>query len=95
VLTVTDNAASEIRNLVANPEVPDDGGVRIASNEGGALTLALAGGPADGDTVVDSAGARVFLEPQAGQLLDDKILDAGADQQGNLQFSIADQGPQI
>ena len=38
------------------------------------------------------AGAKVFLEPQAGQLLSDKVLDAGADQQGNLQFSIADQG---
>jgi len=92
VLTLTDNAANEIRNLVANPEVPDDGGVRIASNPEGALTLALAAGPADGDAVVDEQGARVFLEPQAGAMLDDKLLDAGTDPQGNVQFSIAQQG---
>lgn len=91
MLTMTDNAATEIRNLVAHPEVPDDGGVRIASNAEGALTLALASGPADGDAVVDQDGARVFLEPEAGALLDDKQLDAATDPQGNLQFSIAQQ----
>jgi Fe-S cluster assembly iron-binding protein IscA len=91
VLTLTENAASEIRNLVANPEVPDDGGVRIASNPEGALTLALAAGPADGDAVVDQSGARVFLEAEAGQLLEDKQLDAGVDPNGNVQFSITQQ----
>jgi iron-sulfur cluster assembly protein len=91
-LTLTTNAATEIRNLIAQPEVPDDGGVRIASTDEGALTLALAGSPASGDAVVEDGGARVFLEPQAGQLLDDKVLDAGADPQGNVQFSIAERG---
>jgi iron-sulfur cluster assembly protein len=91
VLTMTDTAASEIRNLIAQPEVPDDGGVRIASNPEGALTLALAGAPVDGDAVVEEQGARVFVEPQAGQLLDDKRLDAGVDPQGQVQFSIGQQ----
>jgi iron-sulfur cluster assembly protein len=89
VLTMTDNAASEIRNLIALPEVPDAGGVRIASDDTGALTLALAPEPAQGDAVIEDDGARVFLEPNAGQLLDDKLLDAGVDPQGNVQFSIA------
>jgi Fe-S cluster assembly iron-binding protein IscA len=88
VLTLTDNAATEIRNLIALPEVPDQGGVRIASEDGGALTLALAGAPTDGDAVIEEQGARVFLEPSAGQLLDDKQLDAGLDAEGNVQFSI-------
>lgn len=91
VLTLTDNAATEIRNLVAQPEVPEDAGVRIASNPEGALTLSLAGSPTDGDAVVEEQGARVFLEPQAGELLADKELDAGVDPQGNVQFSIAQQ----
>jgi iron-sulfur cluster assembly protein len=91
VLTLTDNAATEIRNLVSNPEVPDDGGVRIASNDEGALTLALTAGPAEGDEVIEAEGARVFLEPQAGELLDDKTLDAGVDPEGHLQFSLAQQ----
>lgn len=88
MLTLTDNAATEIRNLIALPEVPDDGGVRIASDDAGALTLALAGSPTDGDAVIEDHGARVFLEPSAGQLLDDKLLDAGLDAEGNVQFSI-------
>jgi Fe-S cluster assembly iron-binding protein IscA len=91
VLTLTDTAATEIRNLIAQPEVPDDGGVRIAGNPEGALTLALAGSPTDGDAVVEDHGARVFLEEQTVQLLDDKELDAGVDPQGNVQFSIAQQ----
>jgi iron-sulfur cluster assembly protein len=91
VLTLTDTAASEIRSLVAQPEVPDEGGVRIASNPDGVLTLALAGGPAAGDAVVEDDGARVFLEPTAGQLLDDKRLDAGVDTTGNVQFTIGEQ----
>lgn len=88
VLTLTENAQSEIRNLVDQPEIPDDAGVRIASTPDGALTLTLVAGPADGDAVVEEGGARVFLEPEAGTLLDDKTLDAGADLDGNLQFAI-------
>lgn len=91
MLTMTTNAATEIRNIVAQPEVPDDAGVRIASNGDGALTLALAAEPADGDAVVEDAGARIFLEPQAGQLLDDKQLDAGVDAQGQVQFTLTQQ----
>jgi len=90
VLTLTDNAASQIRNLIAQPDVPDDGGVRIAPNPDGALTLALAVAPAAGDAVVDEDGARVFLAPEAEQLLDDKQLDAGVDPAGNVQFTIAE-----
>jgi iron-sulfur cluster assembly protein len=92
VLTLTENAAIEIRNLIALPEVPDDGGVRIASDDSGALTLALAGAPIDGDAVIEESGARVFLEPTAGELLDDKLLDAGVDPEGNVQFSLGVQG---
>ena len=91
MLTLTDNAKTEIRNLVSHPEVPDEGGVRIASNPEGALTLAVASGPVDGDQVVEDAGARVFLEQDAGALLDDKLLDAAVDPDGNLQFAIGEQ----
>lgn len=90
-LTLTENAAAEIRNLVAQPEIPDDSGVRIASSDDGALTLSLTQAPDAGDAVVESEGARVFLEPEAGQLLDDKTLDAGVDPQGQVQFTLAEQ----
>ena len=90
---MTDNAKTEIRNLVSHPEVPDEGGVRIASNSDGALTLAVASGPVEGDQVVEDAGARVFLEQDAGALLTDKLLDAAVDPEGNLQFAIGEQAP--
>ena len=88
MLTLTDNAATEIRNLIALPEVPDDAGVRIAADPAGTLTLALAGAPVQGDAVLEEQGARVFLEPAAGEFLADKELDAGVDPEGNVQFSI-------
>ena len=88
MLTLTDKAADQIRTLVSSDEVPDDAGVRIASTPDGALTLSLATGPADGDAVVDKDGARVFLEPQADQLLDGHQLDAGVDAEGGVRFSI-------
>lgn len=93
MLTLTDGATTEIRNLITNnPEVPDDAGVRIASTpDGASLNLSLAATPAEGDAVLDNGGARVFLEPTAAQLLDDKTLDAGVDGHGQVQFALAEQ----
>jgi Fe-S cluster assembly iron-binding protein IscA len=93
VLTLTDSATTEIRNLIAtNPEVPDGAGVRIAREPGaGNLTLSLALTPAEDDTVVDSDGARVFVEQTTVPLLDDKTLDAQQDGNGQVQFAIAQQ----
>ena len=88
MITLTDNAATQIRSIVAQPDVPDEGGVRIASADDGALTLSIAAGPLDGDAVSEKDGARVFLEPQADQLLDGRLLDAGVDNEGSLRFSI-------
>ena len=94
MLTVTDNAAMEIRNLIDRPEVPDGGGMRIASDPGaGALTLSLAPAPAGGDAVVDASGARLFLDPAAASMLDDKALDATTDPEGRVQFVVAEQQP--
>lgn len=91
MLTMTDTAAAEIRTLVARPDVPDEGGVRISGGTDGSLQLALTPGPQDGDQVVDHQGARVFLEPQVGELLADKKLDAAVGEQGSLQFSITEE----
>jgi Fe-S cluster assembly iron-binding protein IscA len=88
VLTLTQTAVTEIRNLLDTPELSQASGVRITSESDGALVLAVSGGPAEGDAVIDEQGARVFLDSEAGELLDDKTLDAGVDPDGNLQFSI-------
>ncbi|MFY1668699.1 HesB/IscA family protein [Plantactinospora sp. WMMB334] len=94
MLTMTENAVLVIRDLTAQQEVPDGAGLRIASDlNAGSLNLSLAASPAQGDQVVDSDGARVFLDPQAAQILDDKSLDAAVDAQGAVQFGFAEQGP--
>ncbi|HEY2271444.1 MAG TPA: iron-sulfur cluster biosynthesis protein [Jatrophihabitantaceae bacterium] len=93
MLTLADSATTEIRNLIEkNPEVPDDAGVRIATAPDGAtLTLSLALVPSEDDAVVNDHGARVFVEPTAAQLLDDKELHAAIDEQGQVQFALAEQ----
>ena len=91
MLTLTDNAVSVIRELAAQAEVPDSGGLRIATDpSAGALTLGLAAEPAPEDQVLDESGARIFLDPEAAQLLDDKALDAAVDQQGGVQFAVGE-----
>src|SRR6478736_5711157 len=91
VLTLTDNAATEIRNLTADPELPEGCGMRIANDPASnALTLTLVPTPAAGDQVLEEDGARVFLDQQAAALLDDRALDAAPDNAGQVKFTIAD-----
>ncbi|HZW44636.1 MAG TPA: hypothetical protein VFF32_09645 [Dermatophilaceae bacterium] len=104
MLTVTENAVTEIRNLTDQPQAPEGGGVRIAPQapEGGgvriatdqtagSLTLRLAATPAEDDTVLDADGARLFLDSSAATLLEDKTLDAVTDPSGQVQFGLAEQ----
>ena len=80
MLTLTESAKEMVRDMVSADEVPEGSGLRISAahdEDGGpALSLELASEPAAGDQVLDEDGTRVFLEPEAASLLDDKILDA-------------------
>jgi iron-sulfur cluster assembly protein len=92
MLAVTDNAASVIRDLTNQGEVPEGSGLRIASDATeGSLTLSLAPEPEEGDQIVDASGARLFLDPGAAIMLDDKELDAAVDPAGSVQFAVAEQ----
>lgn len=93
MLTVTNNAAAAIRSLTSQPDIPDGAGLRIAADQSaGALQLSVAPAPEQGDQVVDDAGgARLFLDTDAALLLDDKALDATMDEQGGIQFALAEQ----
>jgi Fe-S cluster assembly iron-binding protein IscA len=89
---MTDNAVAAIRSLTTQPNVPDSAGLRIATDRSaGALQLTVAPEPHDGDQVVDTSGARLFLDTEAATLLDDKALDATVDDQGSVQFALAEQ----
>jgi iron-sulfur cluster assembly protein len=94
MLTLTNNAVSAIRTLTSQPDLPEDTGLRIMAqgdDSASSFQLALAEAPTDGDQVVEEGGARVFVEPAAAAVLDDKALDAQVTDQGDLAFRIADQ----
>ena len=94
LLTLTDNAAEVVRQIVtASDEVSDGGGLRMVAQHVGVdtgLEVSIALLPAEDDEVIEEQGARVFLDPQAALFLDDKILDANVEQNG-IAFTIADQ----
>jgi iron-sulfur cluster assembly protein len=99
VLTLTDRAAAAIATLTHQSDLPDQSaGLRIvahgaAQDSGqGELSLSLSQSPQGGDEVVESGPARVFLETEAAQALDDQQLDATVDADGGVKFLIAPQG---
>jgi Fe-S cluster assembly iron-binding protein IscA len=91
MLTLTENAVMAIRDLTAQGGALPSGGLRISSGpSAGSVTLEVAQQPAQGDHVVDNLGARLFLDAEAAELLDDQALDAAVDEQGGVQFAFAD-----
>lgn len=95
MLTLTDNAAEAVRNVMAAaPESSAEAGLRILPQEGGeevGLGLAMAAAPEQDDQVIEEEGARVFVAPEVAPYLEDKVLDAEQLESG-LQFSLSDQG---
>jgi iron-sulfur cluster assembly protein len=93
MLTLTDGAVSVIRNLTSKPELPAQTGLRLMAQDEGdsSFQLTLVEGPVAGDQVVEEGGARVYVEPAAAVILDDKALDAEVNDQGSIAFSVSDQ----
>lgn len=94
MLTMTGTAAEAVKSIVSRtPQAPEEGGVRISENGGGAgFELAVAPAPEPSDTVVSTDGARVFLDAAAVTALDDRVLDAEVSQDGSVRFALATQG---
>jgi iron-sulfur cluster assembly protein len=93
MLTLTEGAVSAIRNLTSKPELPAQTGLRLMAqgNGEGSFQLTLVEGPLAGDQVVEESGARVYVEPAAAAVLEDKALDAQVNDQGTVAFSVSDQ----
>ena len=94
MLALTDSAVEAVKTLVeSSDEDADTSGLRMVAEPAGLRTnlqLSVVRLPAEDDEVIEEQGARVFLEPSAATLLDDKILDASVEQ-GQVAFTIADQ----
>lgn len=87
MLTMTLDAAAAIRALADQQNAPDDAGLRIANSEAGMFTANLVDGPDVGDDLIEDGGARLFVAPEAAQLLGDLTLDANVDPAGSVTFA--------
>jgi iron-sulfur cluster assembly protein len=87
LLTLTKHAQTAVRTLTQDPQAPESAGLRITPGNDG-LELMLVAEPVPGDALIDDGGARVFVEPQVAQLLDEQTLDARVED-GNLNFFLA------
>ncbi|MBS2962892.1 iron-sulfur cluster biosynthesis protein [Actinocrinis puniceicyclus] len=98
MLALTDTAVGVIHDLTTQPGLPDGTGLRIAPQAGDngvgpAFALSLSQAPQAADEVIETADTRVYLEPGVAQQLDDKVLDAHIDEQGEIAFLISQQQP--
>jgi iron-sulfur cluster assembly protein len=94
LLALTDSAVEAVKDIVSSSEqVPETGGLRMVAERAGTqanFQLSFVPLPAEDDEVIEEQGARVFLEPEAASLLDDKVLDASV-VHNQVAFMIADQ----
>ena len=90
MLTLTENASTVVKTLV-DQSGGAEAGLRISQDapDSPALHVIPSEAPQPGDQVLEEDGARVFLEETAAVTLDDKVLDAQVDDQGGVQFTIA------
>jgi len=93
MLTLTENAATAVKTIVSRGPDADTAGLRIhgAGDPAAGFALTVTGGPDAADAVVESDGARVFLDAAASLALDDQVLDAQVDDQGAVHFALAAQ----
>jgi iron-sulfur cluster assembly protein len=84
VLTLTPEAARAVVDVVVARETGPEAGLRISpgppSTAERVWDYAVVRGPEEGDVVVTEGAARVYVDPDAAQELDDAVLDAHLDE---------------
>ena len=98
MLVLTEAAAEAVKTLTATTQLPAGSGLRIASSATEpeapeALQVSAAAGPSENDLILEAAGEHLYLEPKAAAYLEDKVLDAEVDQDGQAVFSLGVQDP--
>ncbi len=90
MLALTENVTEIVKKL--SDEVPTISGLRIAAEpDGQSLSVSPADQAAPDDQVIEQDGATVYVDGPAAEMLDDKILDGGVDEEGNIQFALGQQ----
>ena len=95
MLALTDAAVDVIHDLTTQPGLPEGTGLRITpqadNGNGPAFALSLSQAPDVADEVIQAADSRVYLEQGVAQELQDKVLDARINEQGEIAFLISQQ----
>ena len=90
MLALTENVTEIVKKL--SEEVPAISGLRIATEpDGESFSVSPADNAAEDDLVVEQDGATIYVDGPAAVMLDDKILDGGVDEEGNIQFALGQQ----
>ena len=87
MLTFTESATTIVKQITDQPELE---AIRIASEDAGTFAISAVSAAEPDDRVVEQDGATVYLDQTAAEQLDGKVLDAGVDEAGNLQFALGD-----
>jgi Fe-S cluster assembly iron-binding protein IscA len=92
VLTLTDEATTAIRTMLVGRDLPEGAGLRVATaGEGtGRFKVAMVEAPTSGDEVVETRGARVYLDAAAASALDERTLDAQVTPTGGFRFALTE-----
>lgn len=90
MLALTENVTEIVKKLTE--EVPAIAALRIATEaDGESLSVSPADKAETDDVVLEQDGATVYVDAQASELLSDKVLDGGVDEEGNIQFALGQQ----
>lgn len=91
MLQLTENATTIVRSIA---EQSQNAGLRLSSTTqpDAPYSVALVPEAQADDQVVEQDGAVVYLDQSAAAQLDDKVLDAGLDASGNVEFGLSQQG---
>ena len=91
MLTHTENATAIVTEITHQPGQSPTAGLRIstAPTPEPSFEVTAADQAEPGDQVVEQGEATVYLDSRAAELLDDKVLDAGIDPDGRVEFALA------
>jgi iron-sulfur cluster assembly protein len=96
LLALTNSAVKAVKGIVSSSEqAPETGGLRVVADRAAGqanFQLSVVAQPAENDEIVEEQGARLFLDPEAASLLEDKVLDVldASVEQSQVAFTLAD-----
>lgn len=90
MITMTSKAHQVVRQVTSHPRVGRLSGLRIASrgNDTDTLSVKTVAEPHPGDRVLESDGARVYLDEVAEPRVDGHVLDAVTEDTGRVHFVV-------